>query len=360
MPVTDPAFVRECIDACLKGKGHRRDARRFIERHPGLDRFAREVADDIRTGEFHLPPITYHRHVEPISGKVRIIGRETIEHQIHDYVAARALMPLFHAKIGRWQTASIPGRGINDARKAIRKWVKERDSRVFVKLDVVKCYPSIDRAVLKTMLAHDVGDRRLLRLVFTLVDQYRGDRGLNIGSYLSQWLANYYLSAAWHYAEGSLSAVRRSRRRQGEEIRRRLVTHVLFYADDILLIGRSKRDLTIAVKRLRGFLRDRLHLEIHPTWNVKHIGAEPIDMVGYTFRPGRTGVRPAIFLRAERAYSRAAKRPMTMAMARKCISYYGWLYHSDSVTFRRRHDIDRIFHQARHVVSAAKTGRTTQ
>lgn len=240
MPVTDPAFVRECIDACLKGKGHRRDARRFIERHPDLDRFAREVADDIRTGEFHLPPITYHRHVEPISGKVRIIGRETIEHQIHDYVAARALMPLFHAKIGRWQTASIPGRGINDARKAIRKWVKERDSRVFVKLDVVKCYPSIDRAVLKTMLAHDVGDRRLLRLVFTLVDQYRGDRGLNIGSYLSQWLANYYLSAAWHYAEGSLSAVRRSRRRQGEEIRRRLVTHVLFYADDILLIGRSK------------------------------------------------------------------------------------------------------------------------
>lgn len=83
-------------------------------------------------------------------------------------------------------------------------------------------------------------------------------------------------------------------------------------------------------------------------------------MVGYTFRPGRTGVRPAIFLRAERAYARAAKRPMTMAMARKCISYYGWLYHSDSVAFRRRHDIDRIFHQARHVVSAAKTGRTTQ
>lgn len=269
-------------------------------------------------------------------------------------------MPLFHAKIGRWQTASIPGRGINDARKAIKKWVRERDSRVFVKLDVVKCYPSIDRAVLKAMLAHDIGDRRLLRLVFTLVDQYRGDRGLNIGSYLSQWLANYYLSAAWHYAEGSLFAVRRSRRRQGEEIRRRLVTHVLFYANDILLIGRSKRDLTIAVKRLRGFLRDRLHLEIHPTWNVKHIEAEPIDMVGYTFRPGRTGVRPAIFLRAERAYSRAAKRPMTMAMARKCISYYGWLYHSDSVAFRRRHDIDRIFHQARHVVSATNKGRTTQ
>lgn len=53
-------------------------------------------------------------------------------------------MPLFHAKIGRWQTASIPGRGINDARKAIRKWVRERDSRVFVKLDVVKML-SVDR-----------------------------------------------------------------------------------------------------------------------------------------------------------------------------------------------------------------------
>ena len=137
-------------------------------------------------------------------------------------------MPLFHAKIAAGRPPASRAVASTTRARPSKKWVRERDSRVFVKLDVVKCYPSIDRAVLKAMLAHDIGDRRLLRLVFTLVDQYRGDRGLNIGSYLSQWLANYYLSAAWHYAEGSLFAVRRSRRRQGEEIRRRLVTHVLF------------------------------------------------------------------------------------------------------------------------------------
>lgn len=55
-----------------------------------------------------------------------------------------------------------------------------------MKLDVRKCYPSIDRPTLKAMLTRDVGDPILLRLVFHLIDRYQGGNGLNIGSYLSQ------------------------------------------------------------------------------------------------------------------------------------------------------------------------------
>lgn len=235
-----------------------------------------------RTRRIQVRAHRYFRRVEPISGKIRIIGRESIRHQIYDYVCGTALMPLFRAKVGSWQTASIPGRGIADARRAIKRWVREPSSKAFVKLDVRKCYPSISREVLKRLLSRDVGDRRLLDLTFHLIDQYAGDDGLNIGSYLSQWLANYYLSYAYHYCERHLSK-ERVNRRTGETTTRRLVTHMLFYMDDILLVGRSKRDLTIAVKRIRAYLHDTLRLEIHPTWNVKHVGVEPIDMVGFTF-----------------------------------------------------------------------------
>lgn len=222
-----------------------------------------------------------------------------------------------------------------------------------MKLDVRKCYPSISREVLKCLLSRDVGDRRLLDLTFHLIDRYAGDDGLNIGSYLSQWLANYYLSYAYHFCEQHLSK-ERVNRRTGETTTRRLVTHLLFYMDDILLIGRSKRDLTIAVKRIRAYLHDTLRLEIHPTWNVKHVGVEPIDMVGFTFYPDHTGVRAGIFLRARRSFRRYARNPTSLRLAYRCASYYGWLKNSDSIQYRRRNNVDQIVRRARNTVAASR------
>ena len=180
-----PTFVRQAIDHYLKGKRSRRDVTRFLETRPDLDRLASQIGDEIREGRYRGARITYFNRVEPISGKHRVIGRETVRHQIYDHVAVMALQPLFDAKVGRWQTASIPNRGTIDARRAIKRWTRERSSKWFVKLDVRKYYPSIDRPTLKAMLARDVGDPILLRLVFHLIDRYQGDNGLNIGSYLS-------------------------------------------------------------------------------------------------------------------------------------------------------------------------------
>ena len=213
---------------------------RFLETHPDLDRLAERIADEIREGRYLDTRITYFNRVEPISGKHRVIGRESVRHQIYDHVAVMALQPLFDAKVGRWQTASIPNRGTIDARRAIKRWARERSSKWFVKLDVRKCYPSIDRTTLKAMLTRDVGDPILLRLVFHLIDRYQGDNGLNIGSHLSQWLANYYLSHAYHWIESPAMTIDRISRRTGEITTRRLITHQLWYMDDLLLIGSSK------------------------------------------------------------------------------------------------------------------------
>lgn len=127
--ITEPAFVRDCIERFLKGKRSRRDVNDFLSRQSDLDSLSRQIADEIGRGEYRFAPIRYFRRVEPISGKIRIIGRESIRHQIYDYVCGTALMPLFRAKVGRWQTASIPGRGIADARRAIKRWAREPQDR---------------------------------------------------------------------------------------------------------------------------------------------------------------------------------------------------------------------------------------
>lgn len=346
--VDDPQFVREAIDHYLKGKTERRDVRQFLAKHRNLDHLAAHIASEIHEKRFKGTHITYFDRIEPISGKHRIIGRESVLSQIYDHVAVLALMPLFEAKIGRWQCASIPNRGTIDARRAIKRWSRERSSKWFVKLDVRKYYSSLDRNVLKAMLARDVGDQRLLALAFHLIDQYQGDRGLNIGSYLSQWMANYYLSYAYHWAEHRLTATR-TNRRTGSKTTRRLITHQLWYMDDLLLIGRSKRDLKIAARRIAGFLSSTLHVQAHPEWNVKRWSLEPVDMVGYTFRPGgRVNIRAGIFLRARRTFRKAARsRRIPQWLARRCASYYGYYKHSDSILFRRRNHIDQTMRRVR-------------
>ena len=347
-----PMFVRRAIDHYLKGKRSRRDVTRFLETHPDLDRLAERIADEIREGRYRDTRITYFNRVEPISGKHRVIGRESVRHQIYDHVAVMALQPLFDAKVGRWQTASIPNRGTIDARRAIKRWTRERSSKWFVKLDVRKYYPSIDRPTLKAMLTRDVGDPILLRLVFHLIDRYQGDNGLNIGSYLSQWLANYYLSRAYHWIESPAMTIERTSRRTGEITRRRLITHQLWYMDDLLLIGTSKRDLKIAARRIVRYLKDALKLDVHEEWNCKRLDLEPIDMVGYTFRPhGRVNIRSGVFLRARRTFNRARRRPMTEQLARRCCSYYGYLRNSDSIRYRRRHRIDHTMRRATRYLS---------
>jgi len=117
-------FVRAAIDHYLKGKRHRRDVQRFLDKHQDLDLLARQVADEIRTGRYRDTEIKYFDRIEPINGKHRVIGRESVRHQIYDHVAVTALQPLFDAKVGRWQTASIPGRGTIDARRAIKRWTR--------------------------------------------------------------------------------------------------------------------------------------------------------------------------------------------------------------------------------------------
>lgn len=96
-----PAFVRAAISHYLKGKQSRRDVTRFLAANPDLDRLATRIADEIREGRFRDTRITYFNRIEPISNKHRVIGRESVRHQIYDHVAVMALQPLFDAKVGR-------------------------------------------------------------------------------------------------------------------------------------------------------------------------------------------------------------------------------------------------------------------
>ncbi len=110
----------------------------------------------------------------------------------------------------------------------------------------------------------------------------------------------------------------------------------------------------MAARMLSTYLRRFLHLDVHPEWNAKRLVLEPIDMVGFTFRPhGRVNIRHGVFLRARRNFRRARRmESIPVWLARRLASYYGYFKWSDSVQYRRRNGIDKTMRRARKVLAA--------
>ena len=312
------------------------------------------VSTCIRNRKLNLRPIKYYTRIDGMSKKERIIGVQEPLHQIFDYVAVEGMRSLFNAKIGVFQCASLPGKGQSYGEKHIKRWVKENKTTYFVKGDIEKCFPSISHIKLKELLKRDVKNDTILWLVYGLIDMF--GNGLSIGSYLSQYLSNYYLSYAYHYAcSEHLFKVRKTKRNGNVIVR--LINHVLFYMDDFLLTGSSKKDLKKAMKMLIKYFNQFLGLNVKPGWKICKISeTEPIDMMGFVFRKTRTIIRAQIFLKTRRCFLKARKllkqgKPVTEHLAYQCVSGYGWYKNTDSYKIRNKLEIDKIHAICKRTIS---------
>ena len=332
--------IKEIIDN--KNKHELYDLIRYI---------ATYLSGCIKNENLHLRPIRYYHCIDGMSKKERVIGVQEPIHQIFDYIAINGLEPMLKAKIGVFQCASLPNKGQSYGKKYVERWVREKDTVYYVKGDIKKCFPSIPLDRLKQLLARDVKNDKLLWLVYQLLDMF--ETGLSIGSYLSQYLCNYYLSYAYHYASEKLFKIRKTRKGDKQV---RLINHVLFYMDDFLLTGNNKKYLRKGMKMLIKYLNDFLGLEVKPKWKVSRVDCEPIDMMGFVFYPDRTIIRAKIFLKARRTFKKAEKyiknkHPIPAKLAYQCVSAYGWFKNTDSRHIRDKLNIDMIVTKSKRTIS---------
>ena len=289
-----------------------------------------------------FPQIWYREKIDGSSGKVRRIGIQNIKQQLYDYIAVEALEPLLK-RIGEYQYASIKGRGTTKGKEVISRWIKNRDMRYFAKLDVRKCFESIDHGKMMEFLRRRVKNEPLLHLIETMLGSF--ERGLSIGSYLSQYLCNLYMSILYHEIKENMCRTRKGKR--GNK-RVNLVRHCLIYMDDILLIGPRKRDLEKAAK-LTVQKASEMGLEIKPNYQVRQIDGNCIDMLGFKIYRTHTEIRGRTFLRVRRSFHRARKR-LTEGVARKCLSYYGYLKHTNSRRFQRKWKVRNTIKKCKGVI----------
>lgn len=310
--------------------------------YPFTELVISEIQQEITHNIISFSAIWYRDKVDSSSGKIRRIGIQNIKQQLYDYIAVEGLQPVIR-RIGEYQYASIEGRGTTKGKEVISHWIRNKDMRYFVKLDVRKCFESIDHDKLMGYLRGRVKNEPLLNLVELLIGSF--ENGLSIGSYLSQYLCNLYMSILYHEIKEKMYRVRRGKR---EEKRVNLVRHCLIYMDDILMIGSRKRDLEKAVK-LTVQKASEMGLQIKANYQVRQIDGNNIDMLGYKIYRTHTEIRGRTYLRVRRAFRRARKR-LTEALAKKCLSYNGYLIHTNSKRMQRKLKTAEILQKSKELI----------
>lgn len=357
--ITDRGLISRAVYACLDKKYRRNDVIKYMSQVSGLKenqiryiyfRYGKrgmypiveliiaELQSEIVSESVSFPKIWYREKVDGSSGKVRRIGIQNVKQQLYDYIAAEGLKPVLK-RIGEFQYASIKGRGTTKGKEIISRWIRNRDMRYFVKLDVRKCFESIDHNLLIEFLEKHIKNDKLIWLIKTLICSF--ETGLSIGSYLSQYLCNLYMSILYHCIMEELYKTRRRKRVN-------LIKHCLIYMDDILLVGSQRRDMEMAVKRVVKKAED-MGLVIKPNYQVKPIDGNCIDMMGFKIYRTHTEIRGRIFLRVRRSF-RMARQHITIRTAKKCISYYGYLKHTNSKRIMRKWKARKVIKKCKEVI----------
>ena len=361
--ITDRGLISKAVYACLSKKYKRNDVVKYLSQVSGIKqeyirciyyRYGKKamypfteiviskIQNEIKSGNISFPEIWYREKVDGSSGKIRRIGIQNIKQQLYDYIAVEGLKPVLK-RIGEYQYASIEGRGTVNGKEVISHWIRNRNMRYFVKLDVRKCFESIDQNKMMEYLRRLVKNEPLLDLIELLLRSF--ERGLSIGSYLSQYLCNLYMSILYHEIMENMYRVRRGKR--GEK-RDNLVRHCLIYMDDILLIGSRKRNLEKAVK-LTVQKASEMGLQIKPNYQVRQIDGNNIDMLGYKIYRTHTEIRGRTYLRVRRAFRRAQKH-LTEVIAKKCLSYNGYLKHTNSRRIQRKLKTEEMLQRCKELM----------
>lgn len=234
--------------------------------------------------------------------------------RIVHHAVMNVLEPVFVSMFTADTYSCIKKRGIHAAARALKSELKDTPGTKYcLKLDIKKFYPNVDHDILKQLLRRKIKDQDLLWLLDGIIDSADG---LPIGNYLSQYLANFYLTYFDHWIK---------------EVKQ--VKYYFRYADDMVILSENKPYLHQLLSDISDYLQGNLKLQVKDNYQVFPIDARGIDFVGYVFRHTHTRLRKSI----KQSFARMLVRnrnPQSVA------SYTGWALHCNS-----KHLLKKLIHE---------------
>jgi len=201
--------------------------------------------------------------------------------------------------------ASIPNKGIHRALNKMSCDIRKEKPIYYLKVDVRKFYPNIDKEILKIKVSRIIKCKRTLDLIYKIIDSV--ESGIPIGNYLSQYLGNLYLSNLDHYCKEKLKCKTYYR-----------------YMDDIVILHSDKKFLHKTLTEINEFLKLE-NLVLKQNYRISNIEKEGIDFLGFRHFGNKIILRKSI------------KNKFKNMTNKNISSYYGWIIPTDCYNLKKKY-----------------------
>lgn len=337
--VFDEIFSIDNLYAALEdasqGRRYNKDALIY-----NLDVWAmvQEIRNEIFNGTYSIDRYYIFYVYEP---KKRMIMSISFKHRIVQWAIYRVINPVLVKGYIEDSYGCIPGRGSLSAMQRLKYWVvmasRKEEQWFYLKLDISKYFYRISHRVLKKILAKKIKDKRLLKVLYSIIDcehtpfglplgrspgdvpleERLFDVGMPIGNLLSQLFANVYLNELDQYCKRELQ-----------------IRFYIRYMDDVIILCNSKLQLRIWKDQIEQFLLQELELHLNKKTCIRPIG-QGIEFVGYRIWAERVVIRKSTTLRIRRALRGMSAKytdyKITMQDFSETLqSYLGMLEHCNS------------------------------
>lgn len=232
-----------------------------IEKHP--EEYLDALLEEVKSKKYKVSDyIVFHRFT---GNKDREIFKLPMKDRIVQHAIMNICEPIFRETFIQDTYASIKGRGIHLGLTRVKKCLRKYKFKYCLKLDVHKCYPSLDKNILKQKLQKKFHDQDLIDLLNTIIDSC--PNGVPIGNYTSQYFNNFYFNDFDHWVK---------------EVKR--IKGYFRYCDDMVFLGNNKEELRALYYEVKEQI-EALNVTLKPNWQIYPVASRGVDFLGYIIRP---------------------------------------------------------------------------
>ena len=245
--------------AFLEARKSKRFKKRIYEFENNIADELQKLHDEIMSGTYKPREPKQFMVYEP---KPRQIAAPDFRDSVVQHAIYRLVYPIFDKCFIHDSYGCRKGKGNHRASDKLQEQMRKCDSEdYYLQIDIRKYYYSIKHSTLKKQLAKKIHDSRVLELMMLFVGH--GDRGMHIGSLLSQFYGLVYLNQFDHWVKRHLK-----------------INHYVRYVDDMCFVGfKTIAEAKEVYTKVIEWLKDTLELTLSK-WHIKKV-KRGVNFVGY-------------------------------------------------------------------------------
>ena len=247
---------------------------------PWLREHKDELLQRIREGRYKPSPVRRKNIPKPDGTGVRKLGIPTVVDRIIQQAIAQKLQPLFEPLFSEGSYGYRPGRSAQQAIRKVKEYAQQGYSYA-VAVDLTQYFDTLNHELLMSLLRKQIQDTRVTELIKKYLKSgvmekggyCKTEEGSPQGGPLSPLLANIYLNEF------------------DQEMKGRGVL-VIRYADDIVVLAKSKRAAIRLLESCRKYLEGKLKLRMNLQKSkvVSVVARKHFKFLGFALGKNQSGV----------------------------------------------------------------------